>query len=325
MKHKVFISYSSKNTSDVSGVCEFLEKNSIPCFMAHRDIPKGIEWANIIPEAINSCDYFLVFHSNEYNESVEVEREIKIAIDNKKRIITYKLDDSRFAGAKEYYLTSINWIDTNEPNALNSLLNVLNSNFSHEPRITKSFAIDPKVFWFSGAFIVLFIAGFFHADWKSKRVKSIINTAADQVQASSNSQFVLYLMPDKIFAYDLVQHNVSTFTNDNQTRNQYLANGERMSVEAKVGYIGIGVLLSQAFKVKASGRNMVYYYIAVGVAIVGGYGIGYYVHERFFPVRNSSRMQKFLENPDNWIAIKKEIEFRNQYKLPAGLRNKYIQ
>jgi hypothetical protein len=54
MAHDVFISYSSRDKDDAQRIVDFLEANEISCFVAHRDIQKGIPFASVILKAIEN-------------------------------------------------------------------------------------------------------------------------------------------------------------------------------------------------------------------------------------------------------------------------------
>lgn len=114
MTKDIFISYSSKDQPIVEKLTQFLENNGLSCFVAYRDIPKGVVWAAIITEAIECCKMMIVVFSDNYNFSNHVDREIEICCDEKKPIITYKITNSTFIGAKKYFLSNINWIDASD-------------------------------------------------------------------------------------------------------------------------------------------------------------------------------------------------------------------
>lgn len=111
MKYDVFISYSSHDQKVVEALCAYLEQYKIRCFVAYRDIPHGTPWANAIVEALDKSRMMLVVFSGNYNRSVQVDREIEIASDEKKPILTIRITDDKYQGAKKYYLKNINWID----------------------------------------------------------------------------------------------------------------------------------------------------------------------------------------------------------------------
>ncbi len=110
-KYDVFISYSSHDQKVVEAICAYLEQHKIRCFVAYRDIPKGVVWAESIVRALDSSSIMLVAFSNHFNASEQVNREIELAAEDKKPILTFRLSNDAFEGAKKYYLKNINWID----------------------------------------------------------------------------------------------------------------------------------------------------------------------------------------------------------------------
>ena len=111
MKYDVFISYSSKDQKVVEGLCAYLEQYKIRCFVAYRDIPRGVVWAKAIVEALDESRMMVVVFSNHFNDSDQVDREIELASEDKKPILTFRVTKDAFKGAKKYYLKNINWID----------------------------------------------------------------------------------------------------------------------------------------------------------------------------------------------------------------------
>lgn len=111
MKYDVFISYSSKNQKTVEAICAYLEQHKIRCFVAYRDIPKGVVWARAIVDALDESRMMVVVFSEEFNVSDQVDREIELASEDHKPILTFRISDADFKGAKKYYLKNLNWID----------------------------------------------------------------------------------------------------------------------------------------------------------------------------------------------------------------------
>ena len=111
MKYDVFISYSSLDQKVAEGVCAYLEQHRIRCFIAYRDIPKGVVWASAIVEALDESRMMVVVFSSNFNCSEQVDREIELASDDKKPILTFRISNDAFKGAKKYYLKNLNWID----------------------------------------------------------------------------------------------------------------------------------------------------------------------------------------------------------------------
>jgi len=111
MRYDVFISYSSIDQKIAEGVCAYLEQQGIRCFVAYRDIPRGVVWATAIVDALEQSRMMVVLFSKNFNNSPQVEREIELASDSNIPILTFRLCDEAFRGAKKYYLQNLNWID----------------------------------------------------------------------------------------------------------------------------------------------------------------------------------------------------------------------
>ena len=111
MTHDVFISYSTDDQKIVEGLSAFLEQNGIRCFVAYRDIPKGVDWAEAITTAIENCRLMVVVFSEHFNRSKQVDREITLCIEESKPILTFRVQNAAFTGTKKYYLQNLNWID----------------------------------------------------------------------------------------------------------------------------------------------------------------------------------------------------------------------
>lgn len=110
-KYDVFISYSSKDQKVAEGICGYLERYGLRCFVAYRDIPKGKVWAAAIADGIEESSMMVVVFSQNFNRSGQVDRELELAAEDKKSILTYRISNDPFTGAKKYYLKNLNWID----------------------------------------------------------------------------------------------------------------------------------------------------------------------------------------------------------------------
>jgi len=126
MAHDVFFSYSTKDQKIVEGLSAYLEQNGIRCFIAYRDIPQGVVWAEAITEAIEKCRLMVVVFSEHFNSSKQVDREIEMCSEEGKPILTFRIQNAEFTGAKKYYLKNINWIDA-FPNPEGCFGNLLNA------------------------------------------------------------------------------------------------------------------------------------------------------------------------------------------------------
>jgi len=111
MAHDVFISYSSKDQKIVEGLLAYLEQNGVRCFVAFRDIPPGEPWPPKITVAIRNCKLMVLVFSEQSNDSEHVENEIVMCKENRKPIITFKLEDANYNDTLYYYLIRLHHID----------------------------------------------------------------------------------------------------------------------------------------------------------------------------------------------------------------------
>lgn len=114
MKYDVFVIYSSYDLHLVNKIVDYLENTvdvGLKCFYACRDIPTGVNYAKAIVDALDNSRMMVVVFSEDFNKSEHVDREIELACEEKKPIITFKISDEKFEGAKKYYLKNLNWIE----------------------------------------------------------------------------------------------------------------------------------------------------------------------------------------------------------------------
>lgn len=111
MAHQIFISYAHEDASIAELVCAILEKNGVKCWMAHRDVVPGKEWAKSIIEAIESCNIFLLIFSENSDASTQVLREVERGVNKSKIIVPFRITNITPSKALEYYLSVPHWLD----------------------------------------------------------------------------------------------------------------------------------------------------------------------------------------------------------------------
>jgi hypothetical protein len=112
MNHKVFISYSRKDSEKVNYIKEnILDKYSIKYWLDRDGIYSGENYKEVIVDAIDSSLVILFFSSDNSNQSIHVIRELEYAIKQKKTIIPILLDDAQYAKSIRLDLSNIDHID----------------------------------------------------------------------------------------------------------------------------------------------------------------------------------------------------------------------
>lgn len=107
----VFISYSSIDYETAMMIRNVLEENEIVCWMAPESIPMGGDYSNEIPEAIETCDAFLLVLSQKSQLSNWVPKELDLAITYNKPIIPFQIDNGIITKSFNFRLTNIQRIE----------------------------------------------------------------------------------------------------------------------------------------------------------------------------------------------------------------------
>lgn len=114
MAYDVFISYSSLNEQLATEILHNLEKGELKCFFASRDIRPGQDYSTIITPAIKNSRIMVMLATQEAYDSPNVKSEVRIAFDNKIRIIPFKADSTILPEEWQYYLSFAQWLDASE-------------------------------------------------------------------------------------------------------------------------------------------------------------------------------------------------------------------
>lgn len=109
--HKVFISYSRKDSEIAKGICDTLNKLNIPYWIDIDGVYSGANFKEIIVKAISSSEIVLFLSSENSNKSDNVAKEISIADKYGKIIIPVRLDKTPMNPKMDYDLASIDFVD----------------------------------------------------------------------------------------------------------------------------------------------------------------------------------------------------------------------
>ncbi len=107
--HRIFISYKSDDEFFARGIVESLESIGLPCWIASRDIAEGAAFNREIPPAIERAELVVLILTKKADESEEVQREIALATQSKKKILPINVDKCRPINL-HYWLTTIQWL-----------------------------------------------------------------------------------------------------------------------------------------------------------------------------------------------------------------------
>lgn len=104
MKKEVFISYASPDKAVAHEIVEYLEKKSLSCFVAPRDVDPGMTYASNLMHAINNCDVIILIASNAMNNSEHVLNEVDVIVAKRKILIPFFIEDFEMNDDFRYYL-----------------------------------------------------------------------------------------------------------------------------------------------------------------------------------------------------------------------------
>jgi len=115
MAHDVFISHSAKDKAVADAACAALERASVRCWIAPRDVRPGADWASSIVSAINSARAMVLVFSGHANESAQIAREVSLAFGKGMPVIPLRIENVKPSGPFEYYLNMPHWLDAMTP------------------------------------------------------------------------------------------------------------------------------------------------------------------------------------------------------------------
>lgn len=108
---KVFVSYASPDGDVASRIVRFLEENAIPCWVAPRDLPPGVEYGAAIINAISESFALVLVLSEHSNESQFVRKEVERAVSKGKPVLPVRIREVMPSGALEFFVSSAQWVD----------------------------------------------------------------------------------------------------------------------------------------------------------------------------------------------------------------------
>ncbi len=111
MEKSVFISYKSEEKDVADLVKSTLESNGFSCWIAPECIPYGGKYSSEIPTAIKESKVFVLILSSNSMQSNWVEKELDSAINKKKVIIPFRIDDADFSDSFDFYLNNVQRIE----------------------------------------------------------------------------------------------------------------------------------------------------------------------------------------------------------------------
>lgn len=126
--HRIFISYKSDDEYFARGIVESLESMGIFCWIASRNIAEGSAFNREIPIAIEKAELIVLILTKKADESEEVQRELALATQYKKKILPINVDGCKPVNL-HYWLSTIQWLSFIEYGGFSSIAEDIGSNY----------------------------------------------------------------------------------------------------------------------------------------------------------------------------------------------------
>ena len=111
MQYDVLLSYASQDKHIVDRLAAYLEYYNIRVFVAHRDVPADVAWANAISEAVRYSRMVVALYSDDFNSSPWLDRELAWAFTSGVPILTVCLTTAPYCEGKAEYLQGTMCLD----------------------------------------------------------------------------------------------------------------------------------------------------------------------------------------------------------------------
>jgi DNA-directed RNA polymerase subunit RPC12/RpoP len=112
---EVFISYCQADKAVALAICYALESAGLACWIAPRNIAPGSDWTTAIVTAVAECRSLVLVFSARTNESDHVPREVLHALEKRRHIFPFRIENVSPTGAIAYPLLGVQWLDAFEP------------------------------------------------------------------------------------------------------------------------------------------------------------------------------------------------------------------
>ena len=90
---------------------DYLEQHGCPCWIAPRDIDTGLDYADVINNAIERCSAFVLVFSDASEKSQFVKKELSTAVSFNKHIVPFRISRVELRGGFMFLLNNVQWID----------------------------------------------------------------------------------------------------------------------------------------------------------------------------------------------------------------------
>jgi hypothetical protein len=107
----LFVSHVAENRDAAMAIVDELERRGTRCWIAPRDVRPGEPFDDEIADAIEACRAMLLIFSNLCNESEYIRREVTVAGESHKAVISFRIEDAQPRRGLRIRLSDLHWID----------------------------------------------------------------------------------------------------------------------------------------------------------------------------------------------------------------------
>lgn len=143
---KIFISYAHIDKETAESVSRHLQDLGYDVWIDTRRLRGGSVWSKEIELGIINCDVFLLMISPHSMKSKYVRKEIRMAIDKSKYLVTLKIEHAEIPKSLKSPLADIQWVDYEQSDWESRLLVALENNITDQSEQTRRFeGAMPKI------------------------------------------------------------------------------------------------------------------------------------------------------------------------------------
>ena len=325
MKYKAFINYRRSDCSELAQLVklaiEELGYNEDDIFLDLNSIHEG-EFPTHIEEALHNTEFFILLISkNSFKHSDEKDyylEEIKLALELKLRIIPV-------------FYGSVNINNLEIPQEFVDKNFKLKNGISYVPEYSDAFKrklsefMKPNGIWnllkmptlILTIYALLTICGFvimYIYDNYFMPEKELVETVVENVQVDEGK--LVYFTPKETFSYITSSKEIKCFTNKN---NPLITSTINLDQTTQVGFwtVSVGLMYEMSrTRLKPHGNSKsVLAYVAVGVSVVAGFGLGCTLERMAFPKQYSSALLEKLHQQVFWQKIMNRLYFKPNIEL----------
>ena len=111
MAHDVFISFKSEDKNIAERIYNGLKSRGIRCWISSKSISPGNNFPEEIVRVISECKIMVLIFSSAAQNSIDIQKELILASQDKKVLIPVRIEDIQPIGAFKYHLANSQYLD----------------------------------------------------------------------------------------------------------------------------------------------------------------------------------------------------------------------